>query len=59
MTQNQRAPRVDEVEILPAIGVNEMLALAALNKEGCAPHSLECAHRRVDATRNNLRGAFV
>jgi hypothetical protein len=41
------------------VGVDEMLPFAALDKEGRTAHSFECAYRRVDTTRNNLRGAFV
>jgi len=44
MTQNQRTPRVYEVQVLTPVGVDEMLSRTALNEERRAPHRFECAY---------------
>ena len=49
VTQNQRSPGTDIVDIGAPIGVIQVGAIAALEKHGVAAHGPECAHRRVHA----------
>ena len=49
VTEDQRPPRADEVEIAPAVDVGEARALRAGHEERLAPDPAECADGTVDA----------
>src|SRR5579864_2643217 len=59
MAEYQSAPGSDEVQIRPAIRIDQMLSRAALNEERRAADGLERAHRRIDASGNDPAGALV
>ena len=58
MTQDQRAPRADEVEILAAVGIRDHGAGRRPDHERCASDAAERAHGRVHAARRDFLGAL-
>ena len=59
VTQHQRSPRADEVDVAVAVDVIDIGADPALQEDRRAAHSLESAHRGVDAAREELAGSLV
>ena len=54
MTEDQRAPREDVVDVAIAVDVDEVRALAALDEERRAADRAEGAHRRADSAREEI-----
>jgi len=57
MSQQQRAPGTNIVDVFIPIGVEEMRALAARDENGIAAHTAESPHRRVHAAGNRRLSA--
>ena len=54
VAQQQRAPRADVVDVLVAVDVEDVAALAARDEERIAAHAAKGAHRRIDAAGNDV-----
>ena len=59
MSEDERAPGIDEVEVAGAVDVVQVLAGAACDEKRCAAHGAKRAHRRIDATRDDAAGARI
>jgi hypothetical protein len=59
MPEDQSPPGSNEVQIRPAIYIDQMLSLAALNEERRATHGFESAHGGIDAARDDAARALV
>ncbi len=58
VANNGRAPGANVVNILGVVGIPQIRALAALEKNRRAAHAAKGAHRRVDAAGDGMAGAF-
>ena len=59
VAENQRSPGADVVDVLVAIGVEDVGGLAAHHKRRISAHRAKGTHRGVDAARNHHFGAFL
>ena len=53
MTQNRRAPRADQVNVLVAVRIVQVRALSLRGKRGGAAHRIESTHRGIHAAGNH------
>ena len=53
VTQNRRAPRADQVNVLVAVRIVQVRALSLRRKRGGAAHRIEGAHRGIHAAGNH------
>src|SRR5262249_9689716 len=58
MSEDERSPRADVIEITVAIDVDQIRPSASLDEWRLAAHAAECPGRTVDAPRNNLRSTL-
>jgi hypothetical protein len=54
MSQQQRTPRAYVIDVLVAIYIENMGALAAGDEDRIPSHAAECAYRRIYAARDRL-----
>jgi hypothetical protein len=52
VAQQQRSPGAYIVDVLVAIGIEDVTALTALDEHWLAAHGAERSHRRIDAAGN-------
>src|SRR5690606_13467951 len=57
VTQDQRAPRTDEIDVAATVGVEEPRAAAPHYEAGRATDRAERAHRGIDPARDEAAGA--
>jgi hypothetical protein len=59
VAEDQRAPGADPVEVAVAVGVDQLAALAPLDKDRVAPDLAHRPHRAVDAAGEDIDGPAV
>ena len=59
MAENERSPGADVIHVFVAIGIPDVGTLAAHDVQRIASHGTESAYRGVDASGNQLFGAFL
>ncbi len=59
MPENERTPRADVIDVLVAIGIEDVRTLPAHDEGRIAAHGTKSANRRIHATGNHLLGALL
>ena len=59
VTEDQRSPGADVIDVLVFVGIPKMRALPANDERRIASDRTKGAHRRIYAAGNHLLGAFL
>ena len=59
MTENQRTPRADVVDVTVAVGIPNVRAFASNQERRLAADRPKCPDRRIDSAGNKLLGSLL